>query len=94
METADEDLKSNKGFNPLQMIGFFWLFFGGVTLAATFFIEATPRVPLSHGIVINVAAATVLIITGGLCVWRAKRTAQRNATAYKEMPRENTNGGD
>jgi hypothetical protein len=73
METADKDSRNDKGFDPLQMIGFFWLFFGIVIMLATFFITATPRVPLSHGIITNVAAAALLIVTGGLCILKAKR---------------------
>ncbi len=76
METTEKNLKDDKGFDPLQMIGFFWLFFGIVIMLATFFIKATPRVPLSHGIITNVTAAALLIVTGGLCILKAKRHAR------------------
>ena len=59
-------------FEPLQMMGIFWLVFGIIVLASSFFIEATPRVPLVRGVVTNVIAGLLLLGAGVFCIVKAR----------------------
>ncbi|HPI74175.1 MAG TPA: hypothetical protein PK843_13205 [bacterium] len=73
METQTTSSQTEKQFNPLNVIGLFWLLFGAVVLVSTFFVQASPRVPLMHGVLINLIAAALLIAAGGICLWKAKK---------------------
>ena len=64
-------------FDPLKIVGVFWLIFGIIVLFATFFIEATPRVPLIPSVVTNILAGGLLFIAGGVCLWKANRNKQK-----------------
>ncbi|NLP12591.1 hypothetical protein GX408_19490 [bacterium] len=73
METQTTPSQTEKRFDPLNVIGFFWLLFGGVVFVSTFFVRGTSRVPLMHSVLINLLAAFLLIAAGGVCLWKAKR---------------------
>ena len=72
MNTDQQNTEPEKKFEPLQIMGIFWLVFGIIVLASTFFVEATPRVPLVRGVVTNVIAALLLLGAGVLCIVRAR----------------------
>lgn len=72
MENRDQDKKEIKHFNPFWTMGLFWVFFGLIVLSASFFIKPTPRVPLMVSLIIDIAAALLLILLGGLCIWKAR----------------------
>ncbi len=59
-------------FEPLQMMGIFWLVFGIIVLASSFFIEATPQVPLVRGVVTNIIAGLLLLGAGVFCIVKAR----------------------
>jgi len=72
MENISQEQKTVKHFNPFWTMGGFWIFFGLIVLSATFFIKPTPRVPLIVSLIIDVTAALLLILLGGICIWKAK----------------------
>ncbi len=72
MENMDHGKKAIKHFNPFWTMGLFWVFFGLIVLSATFFIKPTPRVPLIISLIIDISAALLLILLGGLCIWKAR----------------------
>jgi len=49
MPTNDKQSGSKQTFEPLEIMGVFWLFFGIVVLLATFFVKGTDNVPLMRG---------------------------------------------
>ena len=66
-----------KTFEPLQIMGIFWLVFGIVVLVSTFFVSATPRVPLVRGVVTNIIAGLLLFGAGFSCILKAKVNKKR-----------------
>jgi hypothetical protein len=72
MNTDQQNTEPEKKFEPLQIMGIFWLVFGIIVLASTFFIKATPQVPLVRGVVTNVIAALLLLGAGVVCMVRAR----------------------
>jgi drug/metabolite transporter (DMT)-like permease len=69
--------KSNESgkpqFQPLAVMGVFWMAFGAIILLSSFFVRETPRVPLIRGLVTNIIAA-VLLLGAGFYSWiRARR---------------------
>ena len=72
MEKAPASEQSGMVFDPLKIMGIFWLIFGIIVLFATFFIKATPRVPLIPSVITNILAGSVLVIAGVVCLWKAK----------------------
>jgi hypothetical protein len=72
MNSDKQTLEPEKKFEPLQIMGIFWLVFGIIVLASTFFVEGTPRVPLVRGIVTNIIAGLLLLGAGVLCIIKAK----------------------
>jgi hypothetical protein len=65
--------ESEREFQPLEIMGVFWVFFGTVVLAATFFVEATERVPALHGRITNLIAGGILLGAGVLAYLRGRR---------------------
>ena len=74
-ETIEEP---EKNFDPLGIMGIFWSVFGIIILAATFFVKATPRVPLIRGIVTNIIAGLLLLGTGIFCIIKARINQKRS----------------
>jgi hypothetical protein len=72
MNSDKQTLEPAQEFEPLQIMGIFWLVFGIIVLASSFFIEATPRVPLVRGVVTNVIAGLLLLGAGGFCIVKAR----------------------
>ena len=71
-----------KVFEPLEIIGYFWTFFGVVVALATFFVRANQYVPHMRAVVTNLISAGLLLLAGGLCIYYGrKRKARRLAAA-------------
>lgn len=64
-----------KNFDPLKIMGVFWLVFGIIVLLSTLFVKGTTAVPLIRGVVTNIIAGLLLFAAGAFCLWRSgKRT--------------------
>ena len=72
MEISEQKSEPKKEFEPLQIMGFFWVFLGAVVLVSTFFVRATPNVPLIRGAVTNVIAALLLLAAGIFSILRGR----------------------
>jgi hypothetical protein len=69
---------SKQIFEPLEIMGWFWLFFGIIVLLATFFVKETENVPLVRGIVTNIFAAALLLVAGALSIVKGRTKKRRN----------------
>ena len=67
-----------KQFEPLQIMGLFWLVFGMIVLVATFFVKETPRVPLIRGVVTNIIAGVLLLGTGIFAIIKARLNKKKH----------------
>lgn len=65
-----------KEFEPLEIMGLFWFFFGVIVLMATFFVKGTENVPLLRGVVTNIIAA-LLLLTAGILSFLKGRANKR-----------------
>ena len=72
MNSDKQTLEPAQKFEPLQMMGIFWLVFGIIVLVASFFVEATPQVPLVRGVVTNIIAGLLLLGAGVFCIVKAR----------------------
>ena len=66
-------------FQPLEIMGLFWIFFGSVVLVATFFVQATERVPVLHGRITNLIAGGILLAAGLMAFFRGRRRRKTRA---------------
>ncbi|MFZ5517946.1 MAG: hypothetical protein ACOY90_14975 [Candidatus Zhuqueibacterota bacterium] len=73
MGTTDKTDTTKPTFEPLLIMGYFWAVFGVVVLIASFFIEETPYVPYSRGLLINIIAGSVLVAVGLISVYKGRR---------------------
>lgn len=64
MDSTKQQPEPKKEFEPLEIMGIFWFFFGTAVLIATFFIKETSNVPLIRGVVTNVLSALLLLGAG------------------------------
>ena len=81
MNSDKQNTEPAKKFEPLQIMGIFWLVFGIIVLASSFFVEATPRVPLVRGLVTNVIAGLLLVGAGVFCIVKAGINRKRQQAA-------------
>lgn len=72
MEKTPTPEQSKMVFDPLKIMGIFWLIFGVIVLFATFFIKATPRVPLVPSVITNIIAGSLLVVAGVVSMVKAK----------------------
>lgn len=70
-------IESERKFEPLEIMGIFWLVFGLIVLVSTFFVEAAPRVPLVRGVVTNIVAGLLLLGAGLFSVVKARHNRRR-----------------
>jgi len=77
MTTNDKQPDSKQTFEPLEIMGVFWLFFGLVVLFATFFVKGTENVPLMRGIVTNIIAAALLLAAGIFSILKGRANKRR-----------------
>jgi len=71
-----EDIK--KEFEVLELMGIFWMFFGGIVLLATFFVKDNPYVPLARGVISNILGGSILFGTGLLVFLKGKANKRKN----------------
>ncbi|MBN1482746.1 hypothetical protein EH223_12225 [candidate division KSB1 bacterium] len=74
MPATAKSERTKKTFQPLQVMGYFWLVLGIVVLVGSFFIKETPYVPQIRGVVTNIIAGSILFIIGLLSILRGKTT--------------------
>ncbi len=77
MSSNDQQLRPKQVFEPLEIMGIFWLFFGMVVLLATFFVKGTENVPLMRGIVTNIIAAVLLLAAGIFSILKGRTNKRR-----------------
>jgi hypothetical protein len=77
MSSNDKQSGSKQIFEPLEIMGVFWLFFGIVVLLATFFVKGTENVPLMRGIVTNIIAAGLLLAAGIFSILKGRSNKRR-----------------
>jgi hypothetical protein len=68
-----------KEFDPLKIMGIFWLVFGVIVLFATLFVRTTPQVPAMRGIITNIIAGALLVGTGFFSLRRAGANRRRKS---------------
>jgi len=69
--------EQKKKFEPLEIMGVFWLAFGVIVLVSTFFVRGTPRVPLIRGVVTNIIAGMLLLGAGIFSILKGKANKRR-----------------
>jgi hypothetical protein len=77
MQTNNQQSEQKQTFEPLEIMGVFWLFFGIVVLLATFFVKGTENVPLMRGIVTNIIAAALLLAAGIFSILKGRANKRR-----------------
>jgi uncharacterized membrane protein HdeD (DUF308 family) len=77
------ELEPAKKFEPLEIMGIFWLVFGIVILVSTFFVKATPQVPLVRGIVTNIIAGLLLLGAGIFSIVKARVNRRKTGEVPK-----------
>ena len=68
-----ENKENKKTFEPLELMGIFWLCFGVIVLVATFFVKETSFVPHTRGVFINIIAGSLLFFTGLFSILRGRK---------------------
>ncbi|MFQ5868201.1 MAG: hypothetical protein ACE5IT_09470 [bacterium] len=79
MDSNNPMTERKKEFEPLEIMGIFWLVFGIVVLVATFFVKSTPQVPLIRGVVTNIIAGLLLLGAGVFSIVKGKINKRRKA---------------
>ena len=79
MVSTKQQPESKKEFEPLEIMSIFWLFFGIIVLLATFFVKATPEVPLIRGAVTNIIAGLLLLSAGILSIMKGRANKRRKS---------------
>jgi hypothetical protein len=77
----EQSLESGKKFEPLEIMGIFWLGFGILVLVSTFFVEATAQVPLVRGRVTNIIAGLLLLGAGIFSIVKAGINKRKSETS-------------
>ena len=77
MSPNDNRSGQKQTFEPLEIMGVFWLFFGIVVLLATFFVKGTENVPLLRGIVTNIIASVLLLAAGIFSILKGRSNKRR-----------------
>ncbi len=74
-----QNQEPKKTFEPLEIMGVFWIFFGGIVLLATLFVKGTENVPLVRGVVTNVIAGLLLLAAGVFSFLKGRSNKQRKS---------------
>lgn len=77
MVSKEQTTVSKRKFEPLEIMGLFWLVFGFIVLISTFFVKATPKVPLIRGVVTNIIAGLLLLGAGVLSILKGRANKRR-----------------
>jgi uncharacterized membrane protein len=86
MKTNEQQTEQNKDFEPLEIMGLFWLFFGIVVLLATLFVRGTENVPLVRAIVTNILAAILLLGAGIFSLLKGRANKRRKRMRPSDQP--------
>ena len=78
MSSTIKSERTMKSFQPLQVMGYFWLILGIVVLIGTFFIQETPHVPQIRGVVTNIIAGSILFIIGLISILRGRSAVKKS----------------
>jgi len=79
MEMKKQNREPENTFEPLEIMGVFWIFFGGIVLLATFFVKGTENVPLVRGVVTNVIAGLLLLVAGIFSFLKGRSNKRRKS---------------
>jgi hypothetical protein len=77
MSSNDNQPENKQVFEPLEIMGVFWFFFGIVVLVGTFFVEGRENVPLIRGIVTNIIASALLLAAGIFSILKGRSNKRR-----------------
>ncbi len=77
MEIDRQQQEPKKEFEPLEIMGVFWIFFGAIVLLATLFVRGTENVPLVRGVITNVIAGLLLLAAGVLSFLKGRSNKRR-----------------
>jgi hypothetical protein len=77
VDTKKQEVETTKTFEPLEIMGVFWLAFGIIVLIGTFFVRANPLVPLLHGVVTNIIAGGLLLGAGISCILKGRANKRK-----------------
>ena len=77
MVNDTESSSGKKAFEPLEIMGIFWLIFGIIVLVGTFFVNATEQVPLMRGMVTNIIAGTLLLGAGIFSILKGRMNKRK-----------------
>jgi hypothetical protein len=77
MSSNDNQSGQKQTFEPLEIMGAFWLFFGIVVLFATFFVKGTENVPQVRGIVTNIFSSALLLGAGIFSLLKGRANKRR-----------------
>lgn len=86
MSTNEPQNEQKKEFEPLEIMGLFWLFFGVVVLLATFFVRGNENVPVMRGIITNILAAILLLAAGVFSLIKGKANKRRKSRRPADQP--------
>jgi hypothetical protein len=77
MSSNDNHKETRQVFEPLEIMGVFWLFFGIVVLLGTFFVKGTENVPIVRGVVTNIIASSLLLAAGVFSILKGRSNRRR-----------------
>jgi len=77
VDLNNQQREAKKEFEPLEIMGVFWIFFGIVVLLATIFVKGTENVPLIRGIVTNIIAGLLLLSAGVFSFLKGRANKRR-----------------
>ncbi|KPJ90446.1 MAG: hypothetical protein AMS18_10905 [Gemmatimonas sp. SG8_17] len=69
-------------FEPFMILGVFWSAFGLIVLIATFFVRATPQVPVLRGVVTNLIAGSLLLGVGIASLLKGRADRRGKGTGH------------
>jgi uncharacterized membrane protein HdeD (DUF308 family) len=77
MISNKQTTEPKKKFEPLEIMGIFWLVFGAIILVSTFFVKGTSQVPLIRGVVTNIIAGLLLLAAGILSILKGRANKRK-----------------
>jgi uncharacterized membrane protein HdeD (DUF308 family) len=77
MNSNKQTTEPKKTFEPLEIMGIFWLVFGIIILVSTFFVKGTPQVPLIRGVVTNIISGFLLLAAGILSILKGRANKRK-----------------
>jgi uncharacterized membrane-anchored protein YitT (DUF2179 family) len=71
--------KSIKNFEPLEIMGYFWMILGVLVLIVTPFVEENSYVPMIRGIMTNIVSGGIMVGIGIFAIFKGRHN-RRNQT--------------